>query len=130
MKEARDMKKSNWVKWVLASLVLVLLSSPMVFSGGPAGHLGTIEGKLRNVLEKNLNLSGYMGSFPEGRDLERGISAYMWDNRHWLKSTEFPRPRTVDALLCLMHRQGYPDLESYMDNERLRNWCDEVVLKP
>ena len=124
------MKKSNWIKWVLIPFGLVLLSSPAVFSAGPAGHLQTIEGKLRRVLEKNLNSSGYLGNYPGGQGLERGISAYMWDNRNWLKSTEFSKPRTVDALICLMHSQGYPDLESYMNNERFKNWCNEVILDP
>ncbi len=124
------MKTSNWIKLVLVPVGLVLLFSQTVFSGGPAGHLGTIEGTLRNVLQENLNGSSYMGSYPDGRDLERGISAYLWDNRNWLRSTDFPKSRTVDALICLMNRQGYPGFETYMDNESLRNWCDKIVLKP
>jgi hypothetical protein len=124
------MKKLTLTGRLLLAIGFVLVFSQSAFSGGPVGHPDTLEGSLRYSLQEYLDGEGYMGDFHNGQDLQRGISAYLWDNRDWLTSSDFHNSRKVDALVCLLDKKGYPGFDAYLDAEVIKNWCDKLVVKP
>ena len=124
------MKRQLWKIIFLPCLLVLLLFVSLANAGGPVGHPETLEGDLHYKLQSYFDREGYLGRFPNGQDLQRGISAYLWDNRLWLKSVDFHRSRKVDAVVCLLHKKGYPGFESYFESRVFENWCSEIVAQP
>ena len=122
-------KLKRLFRWLLAPC-LILLFVQAALAGGPGGHTDTLEGGLRYALQDHLAEDGYMGKFYNGQDLQRGISAYLWDNRSWLKNVDFHNSRNVDAVICLLHKKGYPGFDGYLSSEVVSTWCNQIAQKP
>jgi hypothetical protein len=122
-------KSMQLFRWLLV-LCLIILLAQAALAGGPVGHTDTLEGDLRYALQDYLADQGYMGKFYNGQDLQRGIAAYLWDNRSWLKNVDFHNSRNVDAVICLLHKKSYPGFDGYLNSEVVSNWCNQTVQKP
>lgn len=83
-----------------------------------------------SLLATCLKQEGYLGHYPHGQDLQRGVSAYLWDHRHWLVDTDFHRSRDSETLICLLHAKGYPQFSERMEEKRFRDWCERTVKMP
>ena len=103
---------------------------PVVWAGAPEGHPLSIEQGLRQTLYTTLEREGYIGKFYAGVELQRAISAYLWDNRVWLTHTDFNNARQVDVLVCMLVKKGYGGFEEYAGNQSFMQWCDDMVKKP
>ncbi len=88
------------------------------------------DGMLRHRLQQALNREGYIGSFPNGQELQRGVSAYLWDNRNWLQSVDFHSTRQLDVTACLLHKKGYLGFSAQLKGANGGNWCDNLVRPP
>jgi len=108
------------------ALFLVAVAS----AGGPAGHPQTLESDLYYGIQDYFYQEGYLGEYKNGQGFQRGVSAYLWDNRHWFEKVDFHNYRNVDAVVCLLHKKGYPGFESYVDNPVFSQWCEQLVKKP
>jgi len=110
---------------------LLFLFAQSAFAGAPEGHPLSIEPELQGKLMGTLEREGYIGSFyAAGIELQRGISAYLWDNRSRLKTVDFHNARDVDALVCLLMKKGYKGYDDYADNEEFMTWCNTLVETP
>ena len=118
-------QKTCLVPVLLAALLLLTQNA---FAGAPEGHPESLDSNVRYILQQRLDDKGYMGDFRSGEDLARGISAYLWDNRHWLTSTDFHNARQVDVLICLMKKKGYPEFNEYA--AEIKDWCNQTVKFP
>jgi len=87
-------------------------------------------GDLRELLQHALSREGFIGSYQNGQDLQRGISAYLWDNRNWLQRIDFHNARQIDAVVCLLDKKGYPGFAASLKSEVSRSWCDNLVRQP
>jgi len=112
---------------LLASLGLLVTE---IWAGAPEGHPLSIEQKLRQTLTHTLEREGYIGTFYAGIGLQRGISAYLWDNRSWLVRTDFSNARQVDVLVCLLTKKGYDGFQSYIADQSFEHWCETMVKQP
>jgi hypothetical protein len=81
---------------------------------------------LRQALDKE----GYIGQFRNGQDLQRGVSAYLWDNRSWFQTIDFHNSRKFDAVVCLLQKKGYAGFDVYLKSELVKNWCNSLVQQP
>lgn len=84
-------------------------------------------GNIRESMRKILAREGYIGKFANGQEMQRGVSAYLWDNRTQLGNSKFHRSKDVDAALCLMLSKGYPGLKTCADNKNFTDWCRQIV---
>jgi len=82
------------------------------------------------LLATCLKQEGYLGNYPHGQELQRGISAYLWDHRHWLVDTDFHRSRDTETLICLLHAKGYPQFSDRIRDRYLSGWCEQKVKRP
>jgi len=114
---------------LLLAAGLCLVASA-VRAGAPAGHPLSVEQNLRQTLYNTLEREGYIGSFPAGVELQRGISAYLWDNRQWLVKTDFSNARQVDVLVCVLVKKGYGGFQDYAANQSFMTWCGDRVRRP
>lgn len=108
-------------------MTLLLLSLLPVSAGAPAGHYKSLDADMRNRLIQNLDSEGYMARFKNGQDLKRGISAYLWDNRQWLKNVDFHNSKQIDVLVCLMIKKGYGNFADYAGERSFMAWCEGMV---
>ncbi len=111
-------------------LLLLLLLPFMASAGAPAGHLESLDTEVREAIIQNLAAEGYMARFPNGQDVQRGVSAYLWDSRQWLKEVRFNNARQVDVLVCLMIKKGYGGFAYYEENQSFIDWCGKMVEQP
>ncbi len=81
----------------------------------------------RATVMKHLDREGYLGDFRNGQGLQRGISAYLWDNRHALETLEIPRQQEFDALICLLFKKGYPGFETLVKNPDFHRRCEKTT---
>lgn len=95
-----------------------------------AAAAGDSPQQTRSFLATCLKQEGYLGDYPHGQGLQRGMSAYLWDHRHWLINTDFHRSRDAEALICLLHAKGYPQFAEQLKNEHFRAWCELTVKQP
>lgn len=110
---------------LLLSVLLLMASSAS--AGAPAGDSESLDIGLRTIVEERLDAEGYMGHYYRDA-LRRGISAYLWDNRHRLTSVDFPKARQVDVLVCLMMKKGYSEFDKYASE--IKEWCSQIIKAP
>jgi hypothetical protein len=122
-------KAARYFSGLLLAAGLCLLA-PAVWAGAPEGHPQSLEQDLQQTLYTTLEREGYIGTFYAGVELQRGISAYLWDNRVWLVNTDFNNARQVDVLVCLLVKKGYGGFQEYAENQSFMNWCGDMVHKP
>jgi len=114
----------------LVLLICLMVLQCIVLSDGQTAFAGQLKGDMRSALQQHLDDEGYLCAFPNGQGLQRGISAYLWDNRSWLKMTDFHNSRKIDVVVCLMYKKGYPGFDAYMANADDNNWCERIVGQP
>jgi hypothetical protein len=122
-------KASNRIFLLVAVSILLLFVQSVSFVR-PAWPAERLDGELRETLVRTLEREGYVGKFRNGQDLQRGLSAYLWDNRNWLHVIDFNHSRQVDVVVCLLHKKGYPGFADYLNSEIVKNWCDNIVQQP
>jgi len=108
---------------VLAAAVWLLACAASGWADGVEPAIGEVRAQVTRILDRE----GYIGSFRNGQELQRGISAYLWDHRYWLQKTDFHNSRQLDALLCLLIKQGQPGFESYAENRTFMGSCQQLV---
>lgn len=114
------------INLVSALLAVILLFTQNAFAGAPEGHIDSLERQLHDNLQKRLSNEGYMRN---GRSiLALSFSAYLWDNRRWLTSTEFNNARQADVMVCLMMKKGYLEFNKYAFD--IEDWCNEIIEVP
>ena len=96
---------SKWTKVMCLAVAAALVCAPAVWSAANPKEL-------RATLQRHLEHQGYLGRFPHGQGLQRGISAYLWDHRHELALDQITRRQQQDAVFCLLVKKGYPGLET------------------
>ncbi len=87
------------------SLIIIFVAfafmASLAYAGGPAGHPSTLDKKVKDVLQYSLSTEGY-----NENNLSHNISAYLWDNRRYLRTrvrgNKVPRQRKVDLVICLL----------------------------
>lgn len=109
-------------------LMLLLFCTALFMPGSTHANPSAVE--LQSAVRKFLEREGYMGSFNHGQDLQRGISAYLWDNRNWLTTVDFHNSRKLDAVICLLDKKGYPGFAPHLSNDVSKNWCNKLVVQP
>ena len=119
----------RWLK-PLCRLMPVLLLLPLAGICSAAGseppRAASAE-KLSVRLQRILEREGYIGQFRNGQQLQRGVSAYLWDNRRMLKQTDFHAAKQVDVLVCLLLDKGYDNFAEYGDNKPFTDWCGKMI---
>ena len=115
--------KLSYLFWLLIMLLLV----PYSYADAPEGALPSIEGSLKSALIEVLDRAGYMASSWTRKDLERGLSAFLWDNRRMLSGMEIPDERQVDLAVCLMLKRGEHGFDQYAGSTGFTNWCQSVT---
>lgn len=118
------------IKMVGLLLLLILVIPFVASAGAPAGHLESLDTEVREAIIQNLVKEGYMAHFSNGQDVQRGVSAYLWDNRQQLKEVDFHNARQADVLVCLMIKKGYGGFESYAEDQSFMDWCKKMVEQP
>lgn len=103
-------------------LTTLLLPFSLTHAGAPEGHMSSIEPATAFMIKDILRAEGY-----NDQRLRRNISAFLWDNRKYLKNLNIPNHRQVDLAICLIERKGHHDLSQLTNNEFLLNWCDEQI---
>jgi hypothetical protein len=83
---------------------------------------------VREGIIQNLTREGYMAHFSNGQGFQRGVSAYLWDNRHWLKNVSFNNAKQVDVLICLMSKKGYGNFSTHVAEQTFMNWCEGMLV--
>lgn len=117
------MKQTAFRAGLVLLLVVLFLSPWTLFAASePDGPI-----PLRQQIKQILDREGYIGRYRNGQDLQRGISAYLWDYRHWLKNSNFHNSRTMEVLACLMIKRGYPGFETYAENQSFMKACQQLV---
>lgn len=114
------------INLVSALLAVILLFTQNVFAGAPAGHLDSLEPKLRIDLKNGLHNERYMSGGISNFNLS--VSAYLWDNRHWLTNKDFPNARQADVMVCLMIKKGHLEFKKYAFG--IEDWCNEIIEVP
>ena len=106
-------------------------STQAVAGSVPGGASVTREQGVREPVSQILHREGYLGQYPNGQGLQRGLSAYLWDNRSWLKMVDFHNSRKLDAVVCLLDKKGYPGFAGYLEGEvGKKNWCNISAAQP
>lgn len=101
-------------------LLLFLMAFSVSFAvAGPSQVDGNIRERVTQVLERE----GYLAHFSNGQDLQRGVSAYLWDHRQSLKSVDFHNAVQVDVLVCLLINKGYPGFNKCIENKAFMGRC-------
>jgi hypothetical protein len=111
-------------RWALGGTMLLL--STLAVAGAPAGHPDSIDSKLRQPLMQGLDRERYLDS---EYTFQRAVSAYLWDNRHLLTITDFPKDRQIDVLVCLLHDKGNLGLKEFVESASMKKLCKDM-LKP
>lgn len=112
----------------LRTVMALLLAVALLFPGPLLAAGKTVsQVKLRQQIKQILDREGYVGRYRNGQGLQRGISAYLWDHRHWLKKTNFHNSRQQEALLCLLISRGYPGFEQYAGKPSFMKNCRQLV---
>lgn len=111
-------------RWALGGTMLLL--STLAVAGAPAGHPDSIDSKLRQPLMQGLDRERYLDS---EYTFQRAVSAYLWDNRDRLTTTDCPKDRQIDVLVCLLHDKGNPGLKEFVESASMQKLCKEM-LKP
>lgn len=109
---------------------VLLVCCLVVWLALPAAAADNDPKQTRTLLTACLKQEGYLGDYPHGQDLQRGISAYLWDHRHWLVATDFHRSRDTETLICLLSAKGYPQFSDRVKDRSLRSWCEQTVKRP
>ena len=110
------------VQSVLVLLGILLLGLPGL---SVAEESSAVE--LRNTLSRHLDREGYLGRFPNGQDLDRAVSAYLWDHRHELRSVDFPHQQKYEVLICLLLAKGYAGFSRQAAAEDFNRWCGKMT---
>ena len=116
--------KTYWIP-VLSVVLLFLIQN--TFAMAPEGHPESLDSELHSDLNNRMEQKGYV-RVPYRQELSRAISAYLWDNRDWLISTDFSKARQADVMVCLMAIKGYSEFDKYVTD--IKDWCDEMVRVP
>lgn len=112
------------VRTVLGLLAIMALSPCLLEAGGEPGvRAGELRKQVRHVLDRE----GYIGRYSHGQELQRGISAYLWDHRSWLKRSDFHNSRQMEAMVCLLVKRGYAGFERYAGNQSSMENCRRLV---
>lgn len=112
------------LRWLLV-LILLLQVSQLVLV--PVAQSAAFNSEIRTRMQQVLQRDGYIGKYRNGQDLQRGMSAYLWDHRHELKTVEFHNSRQVDVLLCLLIKKGYAGFEQCLNDRAFMNRCSAVL---
>ncbi len=104
---------------VFAAIVLVSYTTN---AGAPEGEFESMESDLKWQIQEALYKEGYRDKNPK-----HNISAYLWDNRHLLKTMDIPQHREVDLVICVMTRNGITGFERFTNNEAYVHWCEKHV---
>lgn len=131
--EKQNLKHFRYIDYMLKLyLCLLLICLGLLAQPKPAiaDDAAAVEKSLRQSIAQVLGRVGYLGRYANGQELQRGISAYLWDNRNWLKTTDFHSLRQLDAVVCLLHKKGYPGFENHLETPAVRNFCRQLVAKP
>ncbi|ODS30243.1 MAG: hypothetical protein SCARUB_04641 [Candidatus Scalindua rubra] len=102
---------------IFAAIVLISYTTN---AGAPVGHPESIETDLKKEIKKALKKEGY-----KSKNFMHNISAYLWDNRNMLKTTNVPKHKEVDLVICIMTRKGNTGFESYTSSEIYMDWCED-----
>lgn len=127
------MDESKLLKRSLLVICFLLLAAQSVLAGAPEGNPGSLEGQMQMNLSFALRDQGYdyTGEYSDELISRRQcISAFLWDNRDWLVDTDFPESRNVDAVICILHKMGYPEFDRYLYTDVVIDWCNQTVEKP
>lgn len=108
------------------SVLLVLLPVSQL-PADSAAQPDSSAGEIRVRLEQVLRSEGYIGQYRNGQDLQRGMSAYLWDHRQELKTVEFHNSRQVDVLVCLLLKKGFAGFEQCITNRAFMNRCSAIL---
>ena len=117
--------------WFWCAVLSFSWSTQAAAGSVSAGDPVTSEQWLRGRVSQVLHREGYLGQYPNGQGLQRGLSAYLWDNRSWLKMVDFHNSRKLDAVVCLLDKKGYPGFADYLESAvGKKNWCNLIAAKP
>lgn len=124
------MLKTASITPFLVGFCSLLLVVQTAVAAGPVHADKVSAGELTARVRQALDREGYLGSFRNGQDLQRGLSAYLWDNRNWLQKVDFHNLRSFDVAVCLLQKKGYAGFDDYLKNELVINWCNSLVRQP
>ena len=110
--------KRNRTYTNLTLFIALLLLCAKAIAGSPSGHYESIDVEVKWQIERSLRAEGYYNC-----EKKQCISAYLWDNKHMLVSTDIPKSREVDLGICIMIKKGHEGFERYMRSKDFLNWC-------
>ena len=88
-----------------------------------AGHPLSLEQDIKRSLENSLHSAGY-----DCKDIEKNISAYLWDNRQMLLTTDIAKQRQVDLVICILINKGNAHFSRYSRPSDFSAWCNEQLI--
>ena len=108
-------------------LAILLLCPVAAFPAQVKGSEELSAGEIRSRLQQNFEREGYLGQFRNGQQLQRAVSAYLWDNRQKLKIFDFHNAKQIEVVICLMIDKGYGNLEEYSSDRTFVTWCGKML---
>ena len=117
------MKQTAFRAGLVLLLGILLLFPRALFAASDPGSSIPLRQQIKQILDRE----GYIGRYRNGQELQRGISAYLWDYRHWLKSSNFHNSKKLEVLACLMIKRGYPGFETYAESQSFMKTCQQLV---
>ena len=107
--------------------IVLIIASMMSFielatAGAQSGHPQSLDQDIKQPLEQSLHDAGYYC-----RDIEKCISAYLWDNRQMLLTTDIAKQRQVDLVICILTKKGSAHFSRYARPSYYSGWCEEQL---
>lgn len=99
-------------------IALLLLCAKAAIAGAPSGNPESIDVEVKRQIERALYTEGYYNFEKKQR-----ISAYLWDNKRMLVTTDIPKYREVDLVICIMVRKGHEGFEKFITSKDFSKWC-------
>ena len=116
--------KSKYINWLVVCTAMLFYVGAVI-AGAPSGHPRSVDREVGWRLEKAFSMEGYYyREFRDSKTTGRCISAYLWDNRRMLVTTDIPKHREVDLVICIMKRKGVDNFDRYFRSEIFSEWCD------
>ncbi|MDX2480667.1 MAG: hypothetical protein QNK24_10060 [Desulfuromusa sp.] len=113
---------------VCGVFLLLILMLPLSATAAPVGPTLNSGVVVREGIIQNLTKEGYLAHFSNGQGFQRGVSAYLWDNRNWLKNVNFNNAKQVDVVICLMNKKGYVNFSAHATEQTFMNWCEGMLV--